>query len=351
MAEPLSGELGRADRADQPGQPGQPGQLGLDRLVAATVERDVVIITGSEAEVYLQGQVSADVAALHPGQSTLSFLLDPRGRVEAFFIIGRLTPDTFVADTERGFGQAMATSLERFKLRTKVEFSPMQCTMRSVRGPLSAPGLTISALTPSDAQGLDVRWPNSREPNLSETDTSEPSLREPVVRQAHWPLASGYDLLLKPDSTKDGDTAVQVPAGAEPISTQEFEVLRLAYGLPAMGTEIQPGDIPNETGLVEGAASFTKGCYRGQELVERIDSRAGGRRRICRISAAASLSRGDSLHSADSTGTNTKGTEIGTVLSVAPLAGAVVGFASVRRDAGDQARTPDGQAVMLAELF
>jgi tRNA-modifying protein YgfZ len=49
---------------------------------------------------------------------------------------------------------------------------------------------------------------------------------------------------------------------------------RIAAGWPAMGAEIAPGEtIPVETGLAEVAVSFTKGCYPGQELVERMDSR------------------------------------------------------------------------------
>ena len=288
----------------------------LDRLVAAAVQRDVLVVTGPEAGAYLHGQISADVEATEVGQSTLSFLLEPRGRVESFFVISRVGPDTYVADTDAGFGDAMTASLERFKLRTKAEFSLQRWSMHAVRGPKSAPepAMTAVATGPADAP-------------------------EQVVRPTHWPLASGHDMLASPHSnvSSAGD-------GAEHISASEFEALRMAYGLPAMGTEIQPGDIPNETGLVERAASFTKGCYRGQELVERIDSRAGGRRSIRRYRAAGDVATGEELRDADGAG-------IGTVLSAASLAGAVVGFASVRRDAAPTASTAGGEPVELAELF
>ncbi len=49
---------------------------------------------------------------------------------------------------------------------------------------------------------------------------------------------------------------------------------RIAACWPKMGVEILPGEtIPAETGLADVAVSFTKGCYPGQELVERMDSR------------------------------------------------------------------------------
>lgn len=288
----------------------------LDRLVVATVPRDVLVVTGPEAAVYLHGQISADVEAMEIGQSTLSFLLEPRGRIEALFAISRTGPETYIADIEPGFGEAMSASLERFKLRTRADFSLHEWQMHAARGPR--------------AEGESADGASS---------TGPAGAPEHVVRSTHWPLAGGHDLLAGP-----GSEAAAFAEGAERVSADEFEALRMAYGLPAMGTEIQPGDIPNETGLVERAASFTKGCYRGQELVERIDSRTGGRRCIQRFRAMGDVSPGDGLLGTDGAG-------VGTVLSTALLAGAVVGFASVQRDVGGEVRVDAGPPVLLADLF
>jgi folate-binding protein YgfZ len=56
---------------------------------------------------------------------------------------------------------------------------------------------------------------------------------------------------------------------------EEYEVLRIKAGIPAMGHEIDESTIPAVLGVVDRAVSFTKGCYTGQELVARIDSRGG----------------------------------------------------------------------------
>ena len=53
------------------------------------------------------------------------------------------------------------------------------------------------------------------------------------------------------------------------------DLCAVVRGFPRWGTELDDSTIPNATGLVDRAASFTKGCYTGQELVERIDSRGG----------------------------------------------------------------------------
>ncbi len=288
----------------------------LDRLVVATVPRDVLVVTGPEAAVYLHGQISADVEAMEIGQSTLSFLLEPRGRIEALFAISRTGPETYIADIEPGFGEAMSASLERFKLRTRADFALGQWQAHAVRGPQAA---AVSAVRASSTGPADAP--------------------QHVVRPAHWPLASGHDLLASP-----GSVVSQFGVGGEDISTDGFEVLRMAYGLPVMGTEIQSGDIPNETGLVERAASFTKGCYRGQELVERIDSRTGGRRTVCRLRSSVPLAAGDELRDGS-------GAAVATVLSAAALNDTTVGFARSRNDAGEIAYTASGDQVQLAGVF
>ena len=64
------------------------------------------------------------------------------------------------------------------------------------------------------------------------------------------------------------------PAGVREGTAAELEAARIADGWPAMGVEIEPGEtIPAETGVVAVAVDFRKGCYPGQELVERMDSR------------------------------------------------------------------------------
>ena len=64
-------------------------------------------------------------------------------------------------------------------------------------------------------------------------------------------------------------------AGARPAGTIASTTVRIEAGEPVMGVDVDEGTIPQETGLTDASVSFTKGCYLGQELVARIDSRAG----------------------------------------------------------------------------
>ena len=70
-----------------------------------------------------------------------------------------------------------------------------------------------------------------------------------------------------------------------PVSAETYERYRIAHGVPAMGAELTGDTIPAEAGkwLIDASVSFTKGCYTGQELVARIDSRGGNVPRPVRL--------------------------------------------------------------------
>src|SRR5262249_36651099 len=98
------------------------------------VGRDAVWVAGADAEAYLQGQCSADVAALGGGESAWTFLLQPSGKVD---VLARVTrrPDGFVVDTDGGFGTVLVERLRRFLLRTKATVEPLAWRGLAVRPP------------------------------------------------------------------------------------------------------------------------------------------------------------------------------------------------------------------------
>jgi folate-binding protein YgfZ len=114
-----------------------------------------------------------------------------------------------------------------------------------------------------------------------------------------------------------------VPAASAVTAAADAE--RVAAGWPRMGAEIVPGEtIPAGTGLTGIAVSFTKGCYPGQELVERMDSRAAeAPRSLRRLAVADGAAVGDPVRDAD-------GAEVGVLTSVAGS----VAIGWVKRGAG-----------------
>jgi folate-binding protein YgfZ len=209
-------------------------------MVWCDVRRDVVQVSGPDAVAYLQGQCSQDVAALASGASAWTFLLQPTGKVDVFARVTRAADDAFLLDTDGGSGAALEGRLRRFLLRTKASIGSLSWQCVAVR----RPGPTL--VTTSAA----------------------------LVVRADWHGQRGFDLL--------GEGPIEPPLGAIRIERPAYERLRVVAGWPAMGAELTADTIPAETGVVTEAANFTKGCYTGQELVARIDSRGGHVPRLLR---------------------------------------------------------------------
>lgn len=202
---------------------------------AAHIARDVVVVEGPDAETYLQGQLSQDVAAIAIGSWAWSLLLAPQGKIEAWLRVFRPTVERFELDVDTGFGDAVAARLGRFMIRTDAAISQSVRAMTAVRG-------------------VDL------DPELGGA---------PIL----WPGVSGGDVI--------GDAPVGIGAG----TMEQLERVRIEAGAPAMGSELDADVIPAEAGqwLVDASTSFTKGCYVGQELVARVDSRGSNTPRHLRI--------------------------------------------------------------------
>ena len=245
--------------------------------------RDVVRVAGPDAATYLQSQVSQDLRGLAVGASAWTFLLEPTGKVVVLARVCRAADDEFVLDTDAGFGETMAARLNRFRIRVKAEVESLDWRCLAVR---SDDGETSAV----EVGGLDGATPA-------------------------W--GDGIDLLgpaVEPPSCQAGTAADLLAA-------------RSAAAWPAMGNEIVPGEtIPAETGVVSLAVSFTKGCYPGQELVERMDSRsASAPRHVERVEVPAGTAPGDPYL--------VDGAQVGVVTSVAGTAALALVRRNARRDA------------------
>jgi tRNA-modifying protein YgfZ len=126
---------------------------------------------------------------------------------------------------------------------------------------------------------------------------------------------------------------VRADVGVEPAATSEpadaVEAARVAAGWPRMGAEIVSGEtIPAVTGVTSVAVNFTKGCYPGQELVERMDSRGADAPKSVRVVDVADTAVvGDPILAAD-------GTEVGTITSVSPAGGEAIALVKRGHDIG-----------------
>lgn len=201
--------------------------------VVARTTRDVLTVTGPEAVTWLQGQLSQDVAALAPGDASFTFVLAPQGKVDGWGRITRTADDALRIDVDPGAGEAWLARLNRFKLRTKADLE------------LTTDVPTVAVRGGAPDAGLPTGWPGS----------------------------VGVDYL----DAGDDVVGALVAEGATEIDAAELDALRIRAGAPRWGAELDAETIPATVGqwAIDASVSFTKGCYTGQELVARIDSRGG----------------------------------------------------------------------------
>lgn len=213
----------------------------------ATTSRDVVTVSGPDSASYLQGQLSQDVSTMAPGATAWTFVLAPQGKVEGWGRVHRLDDDRFSIMVDAGAGEAWDARLRRFLLRTKAEIDV-------------AGAVPVVALRGAGSDELVQQLDGAAGAGWHE---------------AGWPGVDGFDRLSGADHR---EVVADLQAlGAEVIDDEVLEVLRVRAGVGAWGAEIDPETIPATLGqwVIDASVSFTKGCYTGQELVARIDSRGG----------------------------------------------------------------------------
>jgi len=244
----------------------------------------VLTVSGADALTYLQSQISQDIRNLAEGDSTYTFVLEPTGKVDVLARIVRISADEFRLDTDPGFGELLSARLNRFKIRVKAEIVATHSTVAAVRG-------------------ADAR---------------------PLQGVAAWGRDDAFDVF-----------GSQPPGEIRHGSLDDLLLARIEAGWPAMGSEVTEASIPAETGVVAAAVSFTKGCYPGQELVERMDSRGSTAPRfVRRLRGEGSAAVGDSVIHDDKA--------VGTLTSVATTDEGWVALAIIARAA------QPGDAVIVA---
>ena len=186
-----------------------------------------------------------------------------------------------------------------------------------LEGPKSKDALTRAGIEPSDLQPLE----------LEDRMWNDAPITLVRTRQ------SGYIVWLSPQSASKLWEAL-VLAGAKPTGVEAVEMWRIVAGIPRYGIDIRERDLPQETGQ-EHALNFSKGCYVGQEIVERIRSRGAVHRRFVGFTFAGK---------APVVGTKIQreGREVGEITSVAVLpSGKAVGLGYLRLEAGGPGTTID----------
>jgi folate-binding protein YgfZ len=209
------------------------GRAWVDRT-----DRGFVTVTGPDTYSFLQALVSADLDPLADGDAVHSLLLLPQGKLDVEFRLLRVGPEEAWLDCAPGFGAQLTTSLTRFRIRVNADIIDRSGDL----GMLSHIGARDDVALPDGVHRIDTRW--------------------------------GFDLVGPRDALPEVGPVV------DPIA---YEAWRIEQAIPVQPADLDDRTIPQEAFLDEDAVSFTKGCFIGQELVCRIDSRGHVNRFLRRI--------------------------------------------------------------------
>jgi folate-binding protein YgfZ len=248
------------------GLPGEMDSLLHSAGVSDLGWRGKIQVTGSDRLRWLNGMVSNTVQSLPEGEGNYSFLLSVQGRIQGDCYVYRRSGDLLL---DTGFDQipTLMSHLDHFIIMDDVELADVshQWTALSLAGPAAPRVLATLGFTPSpssveNARPENARWTAAR---IGEVPCT--------IIEAYHVAVPRFELWFAPEHVLAVWETLQA-AGATPCGLEAMETLRVLEATPRYGIDLNDRDLPQETAQTR-ALNFSKGCYLGQEIVERIRSR------------------------------------------------------------------------------
>jgi len=258
--------------------------LAEDAAVLWLPQRRILRAEGSERVPFLHGQLSSNVSSLAAGRGQASLLLNAQGRVEGIVSLFDAGESIEIA-CDAVLVDAMRARLERFLVADDVELeaeaAPAACI--GVAGP-RAHEVLASVCGGSLALAHDWARTSVEIRGISARVLSRGELRVPFHEVFIDAAAASAPQVAEVWQTLRD-------AGASPAGSAAFEILRVESGVARYGVDVDESRIALEARL-EWAIHFAKGCYVGQEVVERAVSRGRLNRRLTLLGSDRPLAPG-----------------------------------------------------------
>ena len=265
--------------------------------------RSRICLTGADRVRFLHGQVTNDVKKLRAGEGCFAAITTAKGKMESDLNIFCLA-DELLLDFEPGLTEKISARLEKFVVADDVQIvdTAPHYSLLSVQGPKAEsaihslglfsiiPTKPFDSVKISDAMLGEIYLANS--PRLfssplpaqrgegqgeghSINQTSSPRASPPFMGGEGEVASVGFDLFVPNNSlgaVADKLIAAAKAIGGRVVGWQAFETARIEAEIPRYGADMDETNIPLECGIESRAIVYNKGCYIGQEVINRIHS-------------------------------------------------------------------------------
>ncbi len=232
--------------------------------------RSKIRLTGADRVRWLKGMVTNNIRDLALNHGVYAFLLNAQGHIQADLYAYNVG-DSLLVDVDARLREVVLAHFDKFIIMDDVEVADVSATLAAtaVAGPRAKQVLDKAGIHTPELAPLQLCTPTC--------DCACGCLQCTVVRGDN-PGDSSYEIWLALDKLKPTRDAL-IAAGATAVGADALERRRISLGIPRYGVDIRERDLPQETGQMR-ALNFTKGCYLGQEIVERIRSRGAVHRQF-----------------------------------------------------------------------
>ena len=224
-------------------------------------ERGRIRVSGSEAVMFLNGLITNDMKTMAKHRWMPAAFPTVQGRLIGAVRVIRAADPIFLIDTDAASHEGVLKTISRFTMAGDFYVTDVtaQTSMFTIQGKqaaaVSEKVLRAGLYDLPRYYVVDIVWQNSIVTILRATHTSE----------------DGFDIVVEADKAAALREALE-QAGAQPVSAEAAEILRLEAGIARHGRDMDETNVIPETNL-DDAVSYTKGCYVGQEIVVRIKHR------------------------------------------------------------------------------
>jgi folate-binding protein YgfZ len=239
---------------------GEIAMTGYDQLRDAAAWLDLtgrgkIKVTGEDRARLLHAMTTNDIQHLKPGQGCYAFFLNAQGRILADVNV-LCFEDHLLLDSEPELAAKIYEHLDKFIIADDVLLEDLTSSLATIaiEGPRSTDVLAAAGAPVPEIGYAHARW-GSR-----------------IVARLSYTGSPGFFVITRRDDDLRG-------LGAAEADREAFETVRIEHAKPRYGADISERYLAQETNLMH-ALHFNKGCYLGQEIVERVRSRAQIHRRL-----------------------------------------------------------------------